>query len=374
MSPLASEAESTAAPADPAAFAGDVLPVDTPVTLELFRGRAALDRVAAWNGQFPAAHPAHDFRWLGALSAGLCQEPIVVAARRDEQLVALLPLALVSTPWFGRFLVSLPYVNSASIVPNDSPFRSALLERAVGLADELNVRYLEIRGEREDTVPALADQNTSKVHMRLALPVSTDALMGSFKSKLRSQLKGALKHEFEVRWGGADLVGDFYSVFSRNMRDLGTPVFPRRFFTSIVQQFDGDAEICVLRHQGEVAAGALLVHGREVTEVPSASSLRQLNSTGVNMAMYWHLLSRAIERGQQVFDFGRSTVDSNTYKFKAQWGAEAHPAVWQYYVRRGTAKAMRPDSGKFGLAIRIWKRLPLWLANALGPAIVRGIP
>jgi serine/alanine adding enzyme len=371
MSPLATEAVSATAPR---LLARDISPVDMPITLELFRGRAALDRVAAWNGQFPAAHPAHDLRWLGALSAGLRQEPIVVAAHQNNQLVALLPLALVSTPWFGRFLVSLPYVNSASVVPTDSPARLVLLERAAVLADELNVRYLEIRGEQEEPVTVLADQNTSKVHMRLALPSSTDALMASFKSKLRSQLKGSLKHEFEVRWGGAELVEDFYAVFSRNMRDLGTPVFPRRFFTAIVQQFAGDAEICVLRHQGEVAAAALLVHGREVTEVPSASSLRQLNGTGVNMAMYWHLLSRAIERGQREFDFGRSTVDSTTYKFKAQWGAEPHPAVWQYYVRRGTAKAMRPDNGKFGLAIRLWKRLPLWLANAIGPMIVRGIP
>jgi serine/alanine adding enzyme len=367
MSPIATATES-AVPS--VAAKRDVSPPE----LTEFRGRQALEGLAAWNRQFPAAHPAHDLRWLAALAEGLRHDPIVVAAHENNELVGLLPLALVSTPWFGRFLVSLPYVNSASVIPAQSPASLALLERAVGLADELNVRYLEIRGEREEPLPALADQNTSKVHMRLALPGTPDALMASFKSKLRSQLKGALKHDFSVCWGGAELVGDFYSVFSRNMRDLGTPVFPRRFFTSIIKHFAGDAEICVLRHQGEVAAAALLVHGREVTEVPSASSLRHLNSTGVNMAMYWHLLSRAIERGQREFDFGRSTVDSNTYKFKAQWGAQAHPAVWQYYVRRGSAKAMRPDSGKFGLAIRLWKRLPLWLANALGPTIVRGIP
>ena len=92
------------------------------------------------------------------------------------------------------------------------------------------------------------------------------------------------------------------------------------------------------------------------------------------MAMYWHLLVRAIERGQATFDFGRSTEGSGTYKFKEQWGAAPSPAVWQYHVRRGSARAMRPDNGKFGLAIRIWQRLPLWLANAAGPAIVCGIP
>jgi serine/alanine adding enzyme len=92
------------------------------------------------------------------------------------------------------------------------------------------------------------------------------------------------------------------------------------------------------------------------------------------MVLYWQLLSRAIERGQQTFDFGRSSEGSGTFKFKQQWGAQVSPAVWQYYVRKGSARAMRPDNGKFGLAIRLWQKLPLWLANAAGPTIVRGIP
>jgi hypothetical protein len=92
------------------------------------------------------------------------------------------------------------------------------------------------------------------------------------------------------------------------------------------------------------------------------------------MVMYWHLLQRAIERRQPVFDFGRSTIDSNTYRFKRQWGAEPSPSVWQYYVRRGTIGDLRPDNARFQLAIRAWQQLPLPIANLLGPAIVRGIP
>ncbi len=327
----------------------------------------------------PAEHPAHDLRWLAALHRGLGHWPVVIEAREGGQLTGLLPLALVKSPWFGRFLVSLPYVNSAGPimapgVTNQAHVEAALIERAISLSNELGVRYLELRCEHEIEHAALTEKNTSKVHMRLALPASADALLASFKSKLRSQLKGALKHNFEVHWGGHDLLGDFYQVFSRNMRDLGTPVYPRGFFGAILDEFAADAELCVLRLGGQAAAAALLVHGRSVTEVPSASSLRSLNSKGANMAMYWHLLVRAIERGQAAFDFGRSTEGSGTYKFKEQWGAAPSPAVWQYHVRRGSARAMRPDNGKFGLAIRIWRRLPLWLANAAGPAIVRGIP
>jgi hypothetical protein len=90
--------------------------------------------------------------------------------------------------------------------------------------------------------------------------------------------------------------------------------------------------------------------------------------------MYWHALKRSVERGQQAFDFGRSTPESGTYRFKEQWGAEAYPAVWQYVMRRGTPQDVRPNSGKFDRVIQIWQKLPVWLTRLIGPSIVRGIP
>ena len=174
--------------------------------------------------------------------------------------------------------------------------------------------------------------------------------------------------------GSHDLLDDFYSIFSVNMRDLGTPVFPRGLFRSILSEFGADAELCLVKNGGNPIAGALLVHTNETTEVPSASSLRSWNPTGANMFMYRQLLSRAIQRKSRSFDFGRSTVDSGTYKFKAQWGAKPHPAVWQYYIRKGSADEMRPDSARNQKLIKIWQKLPVWLTRIIGPPIVRGIP
>jgi len=116
------------------------------------------------------------------------------------------------------------------------------------------------------------------------------------------------------------------------------------------------------------------LHGWGVTEVPTASSLKEYNPTNVNMLMYWHLLQRAVERHQQVFDFGRSTTDGNTFKFKKQWGAEPEPATWQYRVNRGEVGEMRPENPRFKRAIEIWQKLPLTLTRTIGPRIVRGIP
>jgi hypothetical protein len=132
--------------------------------------------------------------------------------------------------------------------------------------------------------------------------------------------------------------------------------------------------LCVVRTGRKPIAAALLLHGQGVSEVPSASSLRAFNSTNANMLLYWNLLQRAVERGQTVFDFGRSSTDSNTYRFKKQWGAVGHPAEWQYYRRSGQLADVRPDNPRYQRWIRIWQKMPLWLTRLIGPRIVRGIP
>jgi len=313
-------------------------------------------------------------RWLRVLQAALGHRPYLITARRRGAICGFLPLAFVKSALFGRFLVSLPYVNSAGVVANEQSVADLLVNEAVNLARQLNVRYLELRQESELSHPSLADKNDSKVLMRLKLPATNDALWDSFKSKLRSQIKSGQKHEFATRWGGQELLADFYNVFSQNMRDLGTPVYSPRLFSEILREFAGEAELCVLYKGDAAVAGALLVHGAGMSEVPSASSLRAYNASNPNMVMYWNLLCRAIERGQTTFDFGRSTLDSGTFKFKSQWGAQPSPSIWQYHLRHGSAADMRPTNSKFSLAIKVWQKLPVSVTRLIGPMIVRGIP
>jgi FemAB-related protein (PEP-CTERM system-associated) len=210
--------------------------------------------------------------------------------------------------------------------------------------------------------------------MRLDLPAEEEDLWRRFDPKVRNQIRKAEKNDLQTEWGGERLLPDFYAIFSANMRDLGTPVYGRRLFTTMLADLKDDAEICVVRHGRRPVAAAMLVHGAGASEVPSASSLRRYNHLNGNMLMYWAMLRRAIGRAQLVFDFGRSTVGSNTYRFKAQWGAEPHPAVWQYYLRRGSLDQMRPDNPKQQRRIAVWRRMPLWVTRLVGPSIVRGIP
>lgn len=315
-----------------------------------------------------------DARWLAALAHGLRHQPYRIHAQENGRTVGSLPLIFVRTALFGRFLVSLPYVNSAGVKCESPDAATRLIDRAVELADELDVRYLELRHETEIAHPALAHKRTDKVHMRLALPPTADTLWSSLKAKVRNQIRKGESSGLTVHWGSHDVLDDFYDVFSRNMRDLGTPVFSKDLFRVILTQFESAADLCVVRLERKPIAAALLIHGENATEVPSASSLRRYNAANANMWMYWQLLRRAVERGQAVFDFGRSTIESNTYRFKKQWGAEPHPSVWQYYVRRGTIADMRPDNPKYRIFINVWRRLPLLITRFLGPAVIRGVP
>jgi FemAB-related protein (PEP-CTERM system-associated) len=312
--------------------------------------------------------------WLTVLARGLRHTPYVLEARSGDATCGLLPLAYVRSLLFGRYLVGLPYLNYGGVLADDEAISAQLIERAISLADELNVRHLELRHEELHAHPALAHARTDKVNVRLELPDSSTKLWSKLSAKVRNQVRKAQKNDLTVAWGGRELLRDFYSVFASNMRDLGTPVYGKRLFRAILAEFPERSEFCIVRAGRKPIAAGLLLHGWGITEVPSASSLRRYNATCANMLLYWHLLERAVERGQQVFDFGRSSRDGATHRFKKQWGGQAVDANWQYYVRSGCPQDARRDNPRFSLFIRLWQRLPVFLTRLIGPPIVRGIP
>lgn len=327
------------------------------------------DIADAQYGPLAGHHPS----WMNAITQGLGHAGYLIQVCDGATCLGALPLVFVKG-LFGKFLVSLPYINTGGVWATNETVAQQLIDAACELADDLDVKYLELRHEIPVAHPKLNFERTDKVHMRLALPSTDEELNASFKSKLRSQIKKSGTYDSTVHFGGAELLDEYYMVFAHNMRDLGTPVFSRQLFASILHHFDGNAELCIVRNEARAIAAGIIIHSRGVTEVPSASSLREFNRTGANMLMYRHLLTRAIERGSHTFDFGRSSEDSGTYKFKAQWGAVPFPATWQYYVRKGDPNEMRPDAGGKKKLVEIWQKLPVWLTKLIGPSIVRGIP
>ena len=321
----------------------------------------------------------HDPAWLTVLRQALKHDTSVLLARRGSELAGVLPLAQMRSPLFGRHLVSLPYVNRAGLLVDEPAVGEALIEHAIGLAKQRDARYLELRhhGRAFDS-PQFTHTRTQKVRMVMPLPDSEDALWSSLKAKVRNQVRKGDQHGLSVRVGGEELVAGFYSVFATNMRDLGTPVYPRKLFQSMLHHLGERCEIVLVTMESIPIAGAVLVHdhvgGTPMTQVPSASCLRRFNDTCANMWMYHKLLGRAIQRGAGQFDFGRSSEGSGTYRFKKQWGARPQPTPWQVHLLKGDLDATRPDHPRYQKRIERWQKLPVWVTRAIGPRIVRGIP
>lgn len=330
-----------------------------------------LDSFLSQHGISAAHHP---IRMLSALGQGLNHKYFVILAERDDSIVGVLPLVLMTSPFFGRHLVSLPYVNWAGVIAEDDQVAVGLIDEAIRMADEYKVRFLELRQEQPVEHPELTPPQSNKVQMRVELTDDEQDAWKMIRSSVRSQVRKGNKQGFRIEFGGEELLESFYQVFSTNMRDLGTPVFGKQLFREILTQLPDEAELCVTFLDDLPIACCLVWHTGAITEVPSASALHSHRSTAVNTWMYWQVMRRAIERRMKVFDFGRSTLDSPTFDFKRKWGAEPQQAAWQYYVRRGNPTDMRPDGGRFGLAIHAWQRLPVWFTRLIGPTIVRGIP
>jgi lipid II:glycine glycyltransferase (peptidoglycan interpeptide bridge formation enzyme) len=205
--------------------------------------------------------------------------------------------------------------------------------------------------------------------MVLELPQSAATLWDGFKSKLRSQVSRAIKNGLVHRIGGKELLQDFYLVFSRNMRDLGSPVHSKKWLHAVLAAFGDAAKVGVVYKDAfPAAAGIVLTHEPYAT-ITWASSLREFNSLSPNMLLYWSFLEYASGRGFKFCDFGRSTPGGGTYTFKKQWGAQPSPLYWFRQVSAGAESREETGTPLHSIAKRLWTKLPIAVANAAGSRI-----
>jgi FemAB-related protein (PEP-CTERM system-associated) len=300
-------------------------------------------------------------------------ETVYLAARQDGRIVGVLPLVVLNSPLFGRFAVSLPFVNYGGVCAPDAAVRQFLVEEAAKVAVERRLSYVELR----HTARQLPDLplREHKVGMLLRLERDASRAWDGIDRKARNQVRKAEKSGLTARSGGKELLARFYQVFARNMRDLGTPVYSIRFFDEILSTFPDTARVFLVDQADVTVAAAVTLTHRDILEVPWASSLREYRSQSPNNLLYWRIIEHAIESGRTTLDFGRSTPNEGTFQFKQQWGARPQPLAWEYVLSGRTAMPnLSPSNPSFSRAIAIWSRLPLPITNWLGPHIVRSIP
>ena len=347
------------------------------------RSDASAAACAAYVAAHPRASAYHHPEWTALIGRAFGHETQYLTAEVDGIVAGVCPLVFFRSRLFGRFAVSLPFVNYGGIIADSPDIERSLLDAAVASTERAGGTHLELRhnGRLFPSQPA----RRHKVAMLLPLAATVEEQWAALDRKVRNQVRKAEKSGLDVAIGGLERLDDFYAVFARNMRDLGTPVYSRRFFAEVLSVFPDASRVFVVTLKGQPLA-ASIVHGtaadaaggarrRSALEVPWASAVRDYNALCPNVLLYWHMLRYAVDRGFSTFDFGRSTPNEGTFHFKRQWGAAPRELVWEYWLAGGRSLPnLNPQNPKFAAAIRAWQRLPVGVATALGPHIVRHIP
>ena len=336
--------------------------------VERFSGSAAeWDSFA--SGQIGYTH-FHRFGWKRVIEQLLGHRCMYLAARdSNERLAGVLPLVRVRSPLFGHYLVSMPFLNYGGPLGTSAAI-AALVDEACELARASDVKLLELRSRMQLDLELAVSHR--KITVLLDLPDDANALFRRIDGKLRSQIRKPQKAGLTVSFG-RDQVRPFFDVFSRHMRDLGSPTHSSAFFQAIADAFGDDCWFaCAYAGRIPVAGGCGFRFGDEF-EMTWASSLREYNRDAPNMLLYWSFMQRAIESGASTFNFGRCTPGGGTHRFKQQWGGRDQP-LWWYGLAKSADATVPSHDASYSWGPRLWRKLPLPIATALGPSIVRCLP
>ena len=320
----------------------------------------------------PDSSFCHLAAWREVMADVLGHECVYLGAEDpDGRWCGVLPLVRVRSRLFGDYLVSLPFLNYGG--PVGEPLAMGTLEaEALRLARGFGVDLLELRSRHRLAGEGL-QISARKMTVVLALPAREDGLWSGFTSKLRAQIRRAEREGFTTRFG-LDQVEPFYEVFARHMHELGTPVLPRAWFECIARRFADRFTIGVVyRDRQPIAAGAGFLW-RDEFEITWASDLRAFRRAAPNMLLYWEFLRHMTSRGVRTFNFGRCSPDGGTHRFKRQWGGADVSLPWAQWSPRSVTATPTPDRPMYRFAAAAWRRMPLALANALGPELARSIP
>lgn len=327
---------------------------------------------------FVSAHqdgtPFHDSRWsdLVELAMGVGNQTLV--ARRDGAITGVLPLGLVSATFGAKRLVSSAYGVYGGVLAEDEATAEALDQAARELAKKLNARSLEYRYL---TRPAASDLVAVDLYQtyRKELPEKADDVLAMIPRKARAEVRKARDRHGMTMVEDKSLLGDFHHLYCMNKRSLGSPLFPKRYFQTLLDQFGEDALLHAVLHEGKTVAAVLSLARNGAIYPYYSGALPDAGRLGVNNAMYGFLMEDAVIRGFSLFDFGRSRNESGPAAFKRNMGFEATPLTYQFYLPNGgEPPSLNPSNPKTALPRKILSSLPMWMAQAVGPTLMRHVP
>ena len=312
----------------------------------------------------------HRAGWKGVIESAFGHRTHYLMAERKGEIVGVLPLAEINSRLFGHSLGSLPFCAYGGILANHDAAYRALDDAAQALAQKLKVGALEYRNQ----VAQHAQWPTKDLYVtfKKSIEPEVEANMNAIPRKQRAMVRKGIK---------AGLTGEidadttrFFQAYSASVHRLGTPVFSRKFFRLLKEEFGDDCEVLTIVLDGQVISSVMSFYFRDEVLPYYGGGVAAARAVAGNDFMYWDLMRRACERGLKVFDFGRSKRGTGSFDFKKNWGVEPTPLHYEYFLVADTEiPEINPLNPKYRLFIQAWKKMPRALANVIAPHIVKNL-
>lgn len=329
---------------------------------------------SAWDS-FIEASPSgtffHRAGWKSVIEKAFGHTTFYLLARRGGQICGALPLTQVRSFLFGHSLISNAFCIHGGPVSEDGSIREALKEEAVRIARKVKVGRIELRSAADSSPPW---QKKGGLYFIFRRPLATDveanlrAIPHTRRRMVRVALDNGLTSEIDE---GVDRL---HHVYAESVRQLGTPVFSKRYFRLLKEQFGTGCDVVTVLRNAQPIASVMSFYFRDEVMTYYGGGLKEARDLAGNDFMYWEVMRRACSRGVRIFDFGRSKIGTGAYNFKRNWGFKPAPLDYEFFpLARQDIPDINPLNPKYRAAINIWRRLPLPLTKLLGPPIVRSI-
>jgi FemAB-related protein (PEP-CTERM system-associated) len=329
------------------------------------------ERWSTFVASCPEATFFHRVEWRDLIEDVFRHRTHYLLAERSGSIAGVLPLVRVKSVLFGDALVSLPFAVYGGAAVADEETRVALHAGAAELARDLGVQHLELRN-RARTQPEWPCQDLYVTFRKTLLPdveANLLAIPRKQRAMVRKGIERGLVGEIDER------VDRFFALYADNQHRHGSPPFPRRYFEALRSAFGDDCEVMtVLDPAGVPVSSVLSFHFRGEVLPYYAGDHERARALAANDFKYWELMRRAVERGSQVFDYGRSKRGTGSFDFKKNWGFEPQPLHYEYLLlKRDSVPQNNPANPKYRAMIAVWRKLPRPVVNTLGPMLVRNL-
>ncbi len=311
--------------------------------------------------------------WKKVIERGAGQECPYLIAECENTIVGVLPLSFRKSMLFGNALISSMFAVYGGVVASTAEASEALEVYAWEMAQSwrLNTVSYKSTNAQHKEQEGWAVELDSAATFRKPLQLDEESILLDIPRKQRAVVRKSLNNGLSCTWE-KDL-DTFYQLYAVSVRNLGTPVFPKKLFASFLQEFGNDVEVQIIYSpEGKPLASLMSFYFKDQVLPYYAGGTVDARIYGAHDYMYYQLMVRAARKGKKVFDFGRSKVGTGPYKFKKNWGFEPLPLEYQHQLAAGMeAPNLSPSNRKFELMVKVWKKLPLGIANVIGPPIAR---